>query len=481
MENSQLERIMVLVVAYNASSTLEETLERIPQDFRSRIGEIVVADDASDDDTFERGTAWRDRNPDTNTTVIRHLVNRGYGGNQKVGYQMAIERGFDVVVLLHADGQYAPEAITSLVDPIVDGTADAVFGSRMMEPGAARRGGMPMYKYVGNKILTKVENTVLGSDLSEFHSGYRAYSVKALAELPFRANSDGFDFDTQIIVQLLDADKRILEVPIPTYYGDEICYVNGMAYARDVVKAVLTYRTAKAGFGLSEWVPSAPDYSIKEEAGSSHSIILDLIRDLPAGKVLDVGCSSGEFSVKVRALGHHVTGVDIMEHPEVAGRVDEFHLADLDEGLPELGTGYDVIIAADVIEHVRNPKALLQQMTKLLAPNGRLIVSTPNFGHWYARARVVSGTFDYDRRGILDETHLRFFTRRGLYRILEESSLVVEEMRHSATFLPVIESGGKLSNALSAIDRRLVKARPTFFGYQFVMVLRPMNLESVTG
>ncbi len=481
MEKSQLERIMVLVVAYNAGSTLEETLERIPKHFRDRIGEIVVADDASDDDTFERGTSWRDRNPETNTTVIRHLANRGYGGNQKVGYQMAIDRGFDVVVLLHADGQYAPECIESLVDPIIDGTADAVFGSRMMEPGAARRGGMPMYKFVGNKILTKVENTVLGSDLSEFHSGYRAYSVSALAELPFGANSDGFDFDTQIIVQLLDADKRILEVPIPTYYGDEICYVNGMAYARDVVKAVLTYRTTKAGFGLSQWVPSAPDYSIKEEEGSSHSIILDLLREMPVGKVLDVGCSSGEFSEKVRARGHHVTGVDIMEHPEVADRVDEFHLADLDVGLPEVGSGYDVIIAADVIEHVRDPKALLLQMSDRLAPNGRLIVSTPNFGHWYARARVATGTFDYDRRGILDETHLRFFTRRGLMRILEESSLLVEEMRHSATFLPVIESGSKVSRTLSAIDRRLVKARPTFFGYQFVMVLRPMNLESVTG
>ncbi|HNO39407.1 MAG TPA: glycosyltransferase family 2 protein, partial [Marmoricola sp.] len=155
MESSQAARIMVLVVAYNASSTLEETLERIPNQFRSRIDEIVVADDASSDDTFARGTAWRDRNPGVNTTVIRHLANRGYGGNQKSGYRRAIDQGFDVVVLLHADGQYAPECIESLVDPVLNGEADAVFGSRMMEPGAARRGGMPFYKYIGNKILTR--------------------------------------------------------------------------------------------------------------------------------------------------------------------------------------------------------------------------------------------------------------------------------------------------------------------------------------
>jgi len=267
MQNSQAARIMVLVVAYNASSTLVETLDRIPADFRRRISEIVVADDASHDDTFEKGAAWRDQNPDTNTTVIRHLVNRGYGGNQKAGYQMAIEDGFDVVVLLHADGQYAPECIETLVDPIVNGATDAVFGSRMMQRGAARRGGMPMYKFVGNKILTKIENTVLGTDLSEFHSGYRAYSVKALAEIPFQANSDGFDFDTQIIVQLLDIKKRILEVPIPTYYGDEICYVNGIAYAKDVVKAVLTYRATRAGFGKAKWVPQAEEVGVNPETG----------------------------------------------------------------------------------------------------------------------------------------------------------------------------------------------------------------------
>lgn len=481
MQNSQAARIMVLVVAYNASSTLVETLDRIPANFRRRISEIVVADDASHDDTFEKGAAWRDQNPDTNTTVIRHLVNRGYGGNQKAGYQMAIEDGFDVVVLLHADGQYAPECIEDLTRPIVEGAADAVFGSRMMEPGAARSGGMPMYKYVGNKILTKVENTVLGSNLSEFHSGYRAYSVKALAEIPFQANSDGFDFDTQIIVQLLDAGKQILEVPIPTYYGDEICYVNGMAYARDVVKAVLTYRTAKAGFGLTKWVPPPTEYEVKDETDSSHSIILGLLSQRPTGKVLDIGCSSGSLANQMRALGHHVTGVDIAEHPLVRSRVDEFYVADLEDGIPDIGHDFDLIVAADVIEHLRDPESILIQLSELLAPEGRLIVSTPNFGHWYARARVASGTFDYDRRGILDETHLRFFTRRGLERTLDNAGLVIEEMLHSSTFLPVTEKESRLARTLRKVDRGLVRARPTLFGYQFVMVLRPRKLESIRG
>ena len=248
-------RIGVLVVAYNAESTLEPTLDRIPHDFRGRISELIVADDASGDDTYGVGKHWQSLNPLLPTTVVRHLENRGYGGNQKSGYQMAISRGLDIIVLLHADGQYAPEILPEIVAPIVDGEADAVFGSRMMVPGSARAGGMPLYKYVGNRILTASENRILGTSLSEFHSGYRAYSVAALAEIPFEENTDDFDFDTQIIIQLVAAEKRIVEIPIPTYYGDEICYVDGVKYAKNVMRDVVVYRTSQMGFGTQRWVP----------------------------------------------------------------------------------------------------------------------------------------------------------------------------------------------------------------------------------
>ena len=164
-------------------------------------------------------------------TVIRHSRNLGYGGNQKAGYQWAIEHGLDIVVLLHGDGQYAPEYLPQILEPLERDEADAVLGSRMMERGAARQGGMPRYKYVGNRILTRVQNAVVGLDLSEWHSGYRAYSVAALRDVPLASNSDDFDFDTEVIIQLHEAGKRIVEVPIPTYYGDEICHVNGMSYA----------------------------------------------------------------------------------------------------------------------------------------------------------------------------------------------------------------------------------------------------------
>ncbi|HEV8064195.1 MAG TPA: glycosyltransferase family 2 protein, partial [Acidimicrobiales bacterium] len=222
------ERIGVVVVAYNAESTLLKTLDRIPESFRSRIDEIIIADDSSLDDTFEIGKQWARRHDSVKTHVLRHTKNLGYGGNQKAAYSLAIEHDLDIVVLLHGDGQYAPECLPEIVEPFEHTECAAVFGSRMMYKGAARRGGMPLYKRLGNRILTRFENTVLGSSLTEFHSGYRAYRTDVLKRIPFTANSDGFDFDTQIIAQVLHVGGQIVEVPIPTYYGDEICYVNGM-------------------------------------------------------------------------------------------------------------------------------------------------------------------------------------------------------------------------------------------------------------
>jgi len=205
----------------------------------------------------------------------------------------ALQHGLvlDIIVLLHADGQYAPEILPEIVAPIVDGEADAVFGSRMMVPGSARAGGMPLYKYVGNRILTASENRILGTSLSEFHSGYRAYNVHTLSELDLSATSDGFNFDTQIIIALHSHGKKIVEIPIPTYYGDEICYVNGMQYAADVVADVAVYRLAKMGFTPGELAQVGDEYDLKESEGSSHSVILDLMDSYPSSRVLDVGCS----------------------------------------------------------------------------------------------------------------------------------------------------------------------------------------------
>ena len=175
-------------------------------------------------------------------TIVHHDLNLGYGGNQKTGYQWALEKDLDAVILLHGDGQYAPEYLPQMVEPIISGRADVVFGSRMITQGGARKGGMPLYKYIGNKILTYLQNRLAKVSLTEWHSGYRAYSVSALRKVNFMKNSDYFDFDSQIILQMIGARQRIVEIEIPTFYGDEISRVNGIKYGLKILIHTLRFR-----------------------------------------------------------------------------------------------------------------------------------------------------------------------------------------------------------------------------------------------
>ena len=476
-----MKRIGILIVAYNAASTLASVLDRIQPDFMERVSEILVCDDHSKDATYLVGLGYKQLMPDMPLTVIRQPRNFGYGGNQKSGYQWAIDHDLDIVVLLHGDGQYAPEVLDQIVAPLESGECDAVFGSRMLDQGSARRGGMPLYKYVGNRILTTAQNALAGTSLSEWHSGYRAYSVQALSEIPFQSNSDGFVFDTEIITQLVESGKRIVEVPIPTYYGDEICYVNGLGYARDVMRHVVRYRMHKMGFGTGDAALATDDqYELKHDEETSHGVIREWLGSYHDLDILDVGCAEGVVSLQLVEQGNRVTGVDREEWPSLAGKLDRFVVADLDKGLPEEIRGrYDVVLAADVLEHLREPGDLLAELARHLAPNGWILASIPNAVHWYPRLRMLSGRFDYDRRGILDHGHLRFFTRRSFERLARTAGLRVTRCQAVGLPVEILNRGGGDSDVsqkaplrvLAFLDRVTTRMWPNLFAYQYVIRL----------
>jgi glycosyltransferase involved in cell wall biosynthesis/ubiquinone/menaquinone biosynthesis C-methylase UbiE len=473
MTSIEQKRIGILVVAYNAASTLARVLDRIPDEIRPDIEEVIVSDDHSDDSTYLVGLGYQQVS-DLPVTMIRQPTNLGYGGNQKAGYRVAIEHGLDIIVMLHGDGQYAPEALPDIVAPLLAGEADAVFGSRTMIKGAARKGGMPLYKFVGNRILSRFENAALGTDLSEFHSGYRAYSVAALKQIPFEQNSDGFNFDTQIIIQLHDAGLHIAEVPIPTYYGDEICYVDGVKYAADVTRDVVSYRLAKAGFGDGSRISLNQEYQLKTSEDSSHGRLTSLLRSRRPGRVLDLGCSGGLLAERLSAMGNEVTGVDKMEVSGVADRMASFVAADLNDGIPaEVGDGFDVVLAADVLEHLVNPATLMSQVRDVLAPGGVALFCVPNVAHWYPRLRSALGRFDYDQRGILDSTHLRFFTRRSIRRLVERQGFTIRRIESVGLPLDALGMEGPAARAVRLTDRLLVDLWPTLFGYQFIIEATP--------
>ncbi|MEK7474377.1 MAG: glycosyltransferase family 2 protein [Candidatus Coatesbacteria bacterium] len=209
-------RIVAVLPAYNAEKTLKATLDDIPKDL---FDEIVLVDDASKDGTVALARQLGLKH------IVVHPKNRGYGGNQKTCYKTALDLGADIAVMIHPDFQYDPTLAPELVQPILDGKADCVLGSRMMRD-TALKGKMPVWKYVGNKFLTGLENLAFGVKLSEYHTGYRSYNRKVLSTLRLDLNSDGFVFDQEIIAQMLANGYRIAEVPIPTRYFKEASSVS---------------------------------------------------------------------------------------------------------------------------------------------------------------------------------------------------------------------------------------------------------------
>lgn len=473
-------RIMVHVVAYNAASTLAQVLDRIPRALRPQLTEVCVFDDASRDSTFLVGKGYQAAHGGEWPTlkIMRNERNRGYGGNQKLGYRYAIDNGFDVVVLLHGDGQYAPEEMPRLIQPILDGEADAVFGSRMLNKRDALRGGMPFYKWIGNQILTRFENAALGMSLSEFHSGYRAYSVKTLAQIPFEANSDDFHFDTQVIIQLKAGGFRIKEVPIPTYYGDEISYVNGFRYAKDVVKSVIQFRQHEAGMAhRPEYAHSAmPKYTEKHSPFSSHHRIVEAVR--AGSRVLDVGCAGGYMARALRARGCFVVGVDGRADEAAEAACDRFYVANLDGGdwAPD-ERDFDYVLYGDVLEHLRDT-SILARSRAWLAPHGRVIASTGNVALWYMRLSLALGRFRYAPRGILDETHVRLYTRESFRALVEASGLrVVDE---DVTVIPLEQLFARAEQAgigglLEQAEYSLARLWPSLFAYQIILQAENMT------
>lgn len=209
-------KVIVVMPAYNAAKTLEQTLDEIPRDI---VDEIVLVDDHSSDNTSELAKKLGIEH------VIRHEKNKGYGGNQKTCYRTAIDLGADIVIMVHPDYQYTPKLIPAMCSLIANGLYDAVLASRILGNGALK-GGMPLYKYIANRLLTFTQNILVDHKLSEYHTGYRAFSKEVLVSLRLDLNSDDFVFDNQMLSQIIYNDYRIAEITCPTKYFDEASSIN---------------------------------------------------------------------------------------------------------------------------------------------------------------------------------------------------------------------------------------------------------------
>jgi len=485
------QNVLIFIVSYNADSTIAAVLSRIPSELFHDTNvhvEVLIIDDGSSDNTIAECRRFSQHNPDMPLTILVNPENMGYGANQKLGYRYAINQGFDIVCLLHGDGQYAPEELPNLLRPLLRGECEAVFGSRMMEAGAALMGGMPTYKYYGNKILTWLQNNIVGTNLSEYHSGYRLYSVHALHSLPFEYNSNGFDFDTDIIIQLHNAGYRILEIPIPTFYGDEICHVNGIPYAANILFSCLASRMQNLSLFYNRKFDLQSDneqYQPKFDFYSSHSLALHAVN--AHERLLILGCGSSALvapfakkgcrfsvldkyiSLELEALSDYCAGVNL----------NEFDLRDLP---PDLSN--DTVLALDIIEHLVFPEHFLENLRQAASTReSRLILTTPNVTFLPLRIMFLLGFFNYGKRGILDRTHTRLFTFGSLQRVLRQAGFDIISMKGiPAPFPLALGRTSRIGKFLLETNRMLIQIWPSGFSYQIYCEAKPTpTLDELLG
>jgi glycosyltransferase involved in cell wall biosynthesis len=244
-------KIIVVMPAYNAETTLRRTWEEVMA--QGVVDRVIVVDDGSADQTAAIARTFPD------TTVLRHDNNLGYGANQKSCYRLALEEGADIVVMVHPDYQYTPRLIPAMVAVIGSGLHPCAMGSRVLG-GYALKGGMPLWRYIANRFLTAVGNLLMGSKLSELHSGYRAFSRKLLEELPLDANSDDFVFDNQMLAQVMWFGYTVAEISCPTSYCNEASSINfrrSVVYGLGCLRTGVQFRLARAGLLSSPLFPPA--------------------------------------------------------------------------------------------------------------------------------------------------------------------------------------------------------------------------------
>ncbi|MCB0335623.1 MAG: glycosyltransferase, partial [Bdellovibrionales bacterium] len=462
---------------YNAEQTITKVLERLPSALFSDeryATDVLIIDDCSPDNTFQTGFKFAESFEDFSITILQNPKNLGYGGNQKVGYTYAIRHGYDHVILLHGDGQYAPEELPRLLEPLIEGSAEAVFGSRMINGKDALAGGMPKYKYLGNKVLTWSENFLAGTRLSEYHSGLRLYACRALAQVPFQYNEDYFDFDTDIILQFHEAGHRIKELPIPTFYGDEVCHVDGIKYARKIMMTCLLYRVQKWGifyhpkFDIKKGI----QYSSKHHFQSSHKYALDFVSS--EDNALLVSEAPDSFCQELQSKANSVDVINPLDQGRIRKKQrigEEGKLVSFLNQASILSVNtYQKLLLLDVLEHVDSAEGLLRDLRESDSlENTELLFTVGNIGFLPVRVMLFFGSFNYGRHGILDKAKKRLFTFRSLRTLLESHGFEIVKVSGIPAPYPLAFGDNIFSSLLLTLNSLFIKVSRRIFSYQIAI------------
>ncbi len=473
-------RIMILIVPTLNDDALLQFLDHLPEDLLSdETVHFALLDRSIDGKRSWLTRSWLDHRQYTRWTLLHNPTPHGYGGNQKLGFRLALDRDFDFVIHFLADGRYAPDDLRHFVQTWRENPADVLLGDRLSSDSELKC-DMPVLRRWANRALAWYQNRMAQSNLTDFHCALRGYSTRFLKTVPFEINTNALHFDSHLLLQAHCIQADIQQIPVHYLHQNGTPYRAGLGYAWQVFKSATQYRLHQMGMlcSLSYRDLRPTKYQDKTtDFRSSHQLALQLTRRIKPQTVTDIGCGPGFVAKHCQDDGIHVTGLDM--YPPLEGTMQAFHRVILEaEPLPVDPFESDVVLMLDIIEHLASPEEFLLAMRNNSDQLGMdqhektLILSTPNIAFIIPRLNLLFGRFNYAERGILDITHKRLFTRKSLRHCLETCGYRIERFHPVGLAFEVVFKGvmGKLLARISWLMARML---PTVFAAQFLVVCHP--------
>lgn len=459
---------------------LRQTLERIPTAAVPWLREVVVVPEPTTGLGLDEVEILA-KQSGLPVRLHRDPRDSGYGGARRAAFEYALVRGFDHVIQMRGDGLHPPEALPELLHAALLDGQRVVIASRLVDRVETLRAGMTLARLVAHTLATGFQNRALGLSLRDYHSSYRLYAASVLRGIPFQLNATDRRFETQILIQCRALGVPLCEVPVLPAWKE---YRGGREGLREVIRGCATavdYRlhqmhvTRRGCFFVEQDV----HYTLKRSPTGSHMQIVASIR--PGSRVLDLGCSQGLLAGPLREKSVRMVGVDSGPPERLAAALEAYYRRDLEQPLElPVGRVFDYVVVADVIEHLRQRTQLMRSARRFLKEDGRLIISTPNVALWFYRLSLLAGRFEYGPRGVLDETHVRLYTRASFRREVERAGFQV--IRQRVTALPfevVFQSTGRsrLVRMIAEAYHLLARAWPSLFAYQFILEAEIITLD----
>ena len=471
-------RLLVFVNAYNVENNIVEILEKIPLTLVDEFDvEILIIDDNSKDNTFEKTDTFVKKNKCwPNIKLLSNVEQQGHGGNQKLAFQYAIKNEYDFVFVSSSQCYCKSDDIQNLTSYLVDRKADVVLGNWTLSVQGTNKSGVPVHKFLINKLLTYFQNVLLGRRFKSFDSCCRLFNVRALKGIPFYLNSNKDIFDTEIMIQLVLSGKKIKETLVDSSCKEQIykgkgikCNLQGL---RSSVKVKLQ------SFNLVydrkfDCLANKENYLPKFNYISPHLLAIESVKKETF--VLDIGCASGYVAKRLhKEKACRVFGLD-MEGLSDKGFLEGFIKCNLDEGLPERSPkDVDAILMLDVLEHLSEPEIFLEGLREHFKynPDTRIFASTGNIAFFINRFLHLFGIFNYGKKGILDLTHKRLFTRKTFVALFEQNGFEVVDIKPVPVPWQLVVGANIVGKAMNTVNYWLCRVWPTMFAYQFFLTVK---------